>query len=340
MRAIGYHRSLPITEPDSLMDLELPEPSPGERELLVRVGAVAVNPIDFKIRRRRSGTDTTPVVLGWDACGVVEAVGAGCQLFKPGERVFYAGSIDRPGCNSERHVVDERLVGHAPATCDDQDAAALPLTAITAWESLFDRLHISRDPAQRPGRLLVIGGAGGVGSIALQLAARLTGCDIIATASRPEGHDWCRSMGAKLVIDHRGDLIAQLAAHDISAVEYILLLNATDQHFPTVAKLIAPQGHICALVDSTAPLDMNLLKPKSASFSWEFMSTRPMHHTADMQVQHDILEEIARLMDAGVLRRTTGARLGVINAANLRRAHQRLENGLAMGKLVLNGWGG
>lgn len=338
MRAIGYHHSLPISDPASLLDLELPDPLAGERELLVRVRAVSVNPIDTKIRRRRSGSPAAPVVLGWDACGVVEAVGPGCRLFQPGERVFYSGSVDRPGCDSELHVVDERLVGHAPAAFDDQDAAALPLTAITAWEALFDRLRIPRNRAVQAGRLLIIGGAGGVGSIAIQLAALLTGCEVIATASRPEGHDWCRGMGARLVVDHRGDLVAQLAAHDITQVEHVLLLNATDQHFPTVARLIAPHGHICAITDSAQPLDMNLLKPKSASFSWEFMSTRPMHRTADMQCHHDILEDVAHLADAGRLRRTTGTRLGPITAANLRRAHQRLENGITIGKLVLSGW--
>lgn len=338
MRAIGYHQSLPATDPACLLDLDLPMPVPGERDLRVRVSAVSVNPVDTKIRRRKAGTPDAPVVLGWDACGIVDAVGAACRRFKPGDRVFYSGSVDRSGCNCEYHLIDEDLAALAPTTFDDQDAAALPLTGITAGEALFDRLRIPCDPTVKPGRLLVIGGAGGVGSIALQLARELTGCDIIATASRPEGHDWCRSMGAHQVMDHRGDLPAQLAAAGITAVEYVLILAATDQHFPTAAKLIAPQGTICAIVDSAQPLDMNLLKPKSATFVWEFMSTRPMFRTPDCSRQHELLERIADLADAGRLRRTARVRLGAINAANLRRAHQRLEGGTAMGKLVLGGW--
>lgn len=338
MKAIGLTRYLPITDPQSLQDVEIDKPTPTGHDLLVNIEAIAVNPVDTKVRAPKAQVEPKPRVLGWDAAGTVAAVGPDVTLFKVGDPVYYAGSITRPGTNAELHLVDERIVGHKPASLDFANAAALPLTAITAWEALFDRLGISPKGDHAGRSVLIIGGAGGVGSIGIQLAKVLAGLTVIATASRPESQAWCRKLGADHTVDHRGDLLAQLKALGFAEVDYILCFNDTDGHFPAMAELVAPQGKICTIVENARPLPVELLKSKSATFVWEFMFTRAMFGTPDMIAQHRLLNEVARLVDAGRLQTTLGENLGRINAENLRRAHAMLEGGRTIGKLVLEGF--
>jgi zinc-binding alcohol dehydrogenase family protein len=336
MKAIAYQNPLPIADPLSLQDVDLPEPQPGARDLLVQVGAIAVNPVDTKMRMRSSPAAGQWAVLGWDAAGTVRAVGPQVSLFKPGDRVWYAGAIHRPGANSELHLVDERIAALAPRSLSDAEAAALPLTAITAWEMLFDRLCVPRDANDA---LLVIGAAGGVGSILVQLARQLTGLTVIGTASRPQTQTWVRDLGAHHVVDHSRPLAAQLQAAGLPAPRYVVSLTQTDQHFAQIAELIAPQGRF-GLIDDPAPgsLDVTLLKRKAVSLHWGLMFTRSLFETPDMVEQHRLLSEVARRVDAGTLRTTVGEHFGAINAANLRRAHAHLESGQARGKIVLEGF--
>ena len=338
MKAIGLTKYLPITDDNALMDLELPRPKPQGRDLLVSVRAISVNPVDTKVRAPKEGLEDPPRILGWDAAGVVEAVGPDASLFTPGDEVYYAGSITRPGTNSEFHVVDERIVGKKPESLGFAEAAALPLTSITAWEALFDRMGVSRDGASEGQSLLVIGGAGGVGSIAIQIAKKVAQLEVITTASRDESRDWCLDLGADHVVNHREDIAAQLEAIGHGQVDYVLCLNNTDSHWNTMAQVVAPQGHICSIVETSAPVDLRLLMQKAATFSWELMFTRPMFETPDMIEQHHLLNEVARLVDAGEVRTTTGEVVGAIHAENLRKAHAQIESGRAIGKLVLEGW--
>lgn len=336
MRAVALTQYLPINHPESLFDIELPKPAaPQGRDLLVRISAIAVNPVDYKVRAPKDKVESSPRILGWDAVGIVEAVGSDCRLFQPGDRVYYAGDITRPGCNAEYQLVDERIVGRAPASLDDAQAAALPLTAITAWEALFDRLAIHRDGSAAGKTLLIIGGAGGVGSIAIQLA-KLAGLRVVATASRPESADWCRALGADVVVEHGAALLAAAKAH--GPYPYIFCTSDTDSYFAAMSELVAPQGKIVTIVEASQPHPIELLKAKSASLHWEMMFTRSMFQTEDMQAQHALLNEVAALIDAGQLRTTLGEVLGTINAANLRRAHAQLEAGRTIGKLVMAGF--
>jgi zinc-binding alcohol dehydrogenase family protein len=336
MKAVGYRKSLPVSDPDCLVDFELPAPSPGPRDLVVDVRAVSVNPVDFKVRLRAAPDPGATNILGFDAAGVVEAVGNAAVLFKPGDPVFYAGSIARPGSNAERQLVDERIVGHKPKVLSFAEAAALPLTAITAWELLFDRLGIV--PGKRPsGHLLIIGGAGGVGSILIQLARRLTGLVVIATASRPETAQWCRDLGAHHTIDHSKPLPQELRRIGIAQVEFLASLTASERHFPEFFDLMKPQGKL-ALIDDPKSLDITPLKRKSISVHWELMFTRPLFETEDMIAQHHLLDDVAALVDAGVIRTTLAEHFGPITAANLRKAHALLETGTAKGKIVLEGF--
>ncbi|KWH16095.1 NADPH:quinone reductase [Burkholderia territorii] len=338
MKAVGLTRYLPVDDPQALVDVELPQPVPGPRDLLVKVEAISVNPVDTKVRAPKPQVEETPRVLGWDAAGTVVAVGAEVTMFRPGDEVFYAGSITRAGANSEFHTVDERIAAIKPRSLDFAASAALPLTALTAWEALFDRLRVSPQGADAGKSVLIIGGAGGVGSIAIQLAKTLGKLRVIATASRPASAEWVRSLGADDVVDHFGDLPAQLREIGHANVDYVLIFNDTDRHFPAAAEIIRPQGGICTIVENDKPIPVELLKAKSAAFHWEFMFTRAMFETPDMIEQHKILSEVARLVDGGTLRTTLGEQLGPINAANLRRAHQLLEAGRAIGKLVLSGF--
>ena len=333
MKAVVRHAPLPIDDPASLQDTTLPDPGPGPRDLLVRVEAVSVNPVDTKVRRNAPADG--PKVLGWDAAGVVEAVGADVTLFQPGDRVWYAGDLTRPGSNAERQVVDARIAGRMPATLDFAQAAALPLTAITAWELLFDRLSVEADTT---GTLLVVGAAGGVGSILVQLARQLTRLTVVGTASRPETREWVRGLGAHHVIDHARPLTEGLKAAGVPSVAYVASLTHTDAHYAEIVAALAPQGKLALIDDPAAPLDLMALKRKSASIHWEFMFTRSMFQTPDIQAQHDLLQRVAALVDAGTLRTTVGERFGTINAANLRRAHALLESGRARGKIVLAGF--
>lgn len=339
MKAVGYTRSLPASHPDALLDITLPEPVPDAHDLLVDVRAISVNPVDTKVRRNSAPAEGEPKVLGWDACGIVLAVGNAVSRFRPGDRVWYAGSILRPGCNSERHLVDERIAGHMPASLSFAEAAALPLTAITAWELLFDRLQITRGSCgQSPDQsLLIIGAGGGVGSVLTQLARQLTGLTVIATASRPETQQWVRDLGAHHVIDHRQPLSRELLRIGHPQVTHVASLTATHEHFEETVTSLAPQGRL-ALIDDPEPIDIRLLKRKSLSLHWELMFTRAIFATADMVRQHEILEEVATLIDAGTLRTTVTAHFGTINAANLCRAHALLESGQSRGKIVLEGF--
>lgn len=310
-------------------EVDLPKPVPGPRDLLVKVEAISVNPVDYK--QRKVGGDK-PRVLGWDAAGKVEAVGAEVTLFKPGDEVYYAGDITRPGANSEFHLVDERIAGRKPKSLDFAQAAAIPLTAITAWEAFFDRMKVQRDRT-----LLIIGGAGGVGSIGIQLA-RLAGLKVIATASRPASIAWVKELGADEVIDHRKPLRAQVEALGLQHVDYLANFNDLDPHWAAMGDLIAPQGALVAIVANREPLAMDAIRSKSATLCWELMFTRPRFQTPDMIEQHRLLNQVAEWLDAGKLRGTLKETLSPINTANLKRAHEKLESGTMIGKLVLKGW--
>jgi NADPH:quinone reductase len=306
-------------------DVELPKPSPSGRDLLVKVEAVSVNPVDYKQRKQATGSR----ILGWDAAGTVTAVGAQAELFKPGDAVYYAGDVTRPGCNSEFHLVDERIVGRKPKTLDFAQAAAMPLTSITAWEAFFDRMKV-----QSGKRILIISGAGGVGSIGIQLA-RQAGLHVIASASRPDSIAWVKSLGASEVVSHRQSLTAQIK----SPVDYIANFSGDlDTYWDAMAELVAPQGALVAIVGNTKPLQMDAVRMKSATVCWELMFTRPRFKTADMIEQHRLLNQVADWLDAGKLRCTLKETLSPINGANLRKAHERLESGTMIGKLVLKGW--
>lgn len=338
MRAVGYQQSLPIDQDASLMDVELPRPEPGPRDLLVEIKAVALNPVDTKVRMRAQAEPGGVKVLGFDAAGIVRGVGRDVALFREGDEVFYAGAITRQGTNAEFHVVDERLVGAKPKTLTFEEAAALPLTTLTAWETLFDRLDVKRPVRGAAHALLIVGGAGGVGSIAIQLARRLTDLTVIATASRPETQDWCRDLGAHHVIDHGKPLAAQVEALGLGAPAFAFSVTHTENHFAEIAKAIAPQGRFALIDDPTTPPDISLMKSKSVSIHWESMFTRSTFQTADMERQHEILNEASRLVDVGTIRTTLADVIGPINAANLKRAHALIESNRTRGKLVLSGF--
>ena len=341
MKAIGFYQYLPVEHPDSLVEVELPTPEPGARDLLVRVEAVSVNPVDTKVRARQEGVLTEPRIPGWDAAGVVETVGNEVSLFAAGDEVYYAGDITRPGCNSQYHLVDERIVGSKPTSLSFEQAAAMPLTTITAWEALFDRLGVDRLTSEDDHRrtVLIIGGAGGVGSIAIQLAKKVAGCNVIATASRSDSAQWCRKLGADEIIDHHkpfGEEIKRIGADE---VDYILCFNSTEMHIQNMADVIKPQGKICTIVETkdSRPVNINVFQGKSVGFMWELMFTRSMFKTPDMQAQHDLLNEAGRLLDEGLLKTTLTERNGPLTAENLRKAHGKIESGSMIGKLVLSG---
>ena len=314
---------------DSLVDMELPKPSPTGRDLLVKVEAVSVNPVDTK--QRKQGT-SAPRVLGWDAAGTIVGVGKDASLFKVGDEVFYAGDVTRAGCDSEFHLVDERIVGRKPRSLDFAQAAAIPLTAITAWEAFFDRLKVKRGST-----LLIIGGAGGVGSIGIQLA-KLAELKVIATASRPETIAWCKELGAPHTIDHRKPMRPQIEALGLKHVDYIANFNEVDEHWAAIGDLVAPQGGVVLIVSNKHPLNVDAIRAKSASLCFELMFTRARFQTPDMIEQHKLLNQVADWLDAGRLKGTLKETLSPINAANLRKAHAKLESGTMIGKLVLRGW--
>jgi zinc-binding alcohol dehydrogenase family protein len=337
MKAVGYQQPGAIDRADALIDIEIARPVPTGRDLLVEVQAIAVNPVDTKVRRSAAPPEGEYKVLGYDAVGIVRETGPEATLFHPGDAVWYAGAIDRPGSNAEFQLVDERLVGRKPASLSPADAAALPLTGITAWELLFDRLKVPLAGEGRPGTLLIVGAAGGVGSILIQLARQRTGLTVVGTASRPESRDWALALGAHHVIDHRQPFAPQIDALGVPPVDYAISLTHTDQHFAQLVEALAPQGKL-ALIDDPEPIDVRLMKRKSLSLHWELMFTRSLFHTADMDAQHRLLNALADLVDQGAIRSTVQAKLGPICAANLRKAHQLLESGKSVGKIVLEGF--
>lgn len=337
MRAVAYQSPHAISAETSLVDIELPTPVPTGRDLLVEIRAISVNPVDTKVR---SGVAADPghyKVLGWDAAGVVSAVGPDVSFFKPGDEVFYAGAINRQGTNAEFHLVDERIVGRKPASLGFDAAAALPLTSITAWEALFDRLEVARPVVGAANAIVIIGGAGGVGSIAIQLAKKRSNLIVIATASRPETQAWCRELGADHIIDHSKPLAAQVEALGIGAPAFVFSTTNTERHMGEIAQLIAPQGRF-ALIDDPKGLDVMPLKRKSVSLHWELMFTRSLFGTPDMVEQHNLLNQVSDMVDAGTIRSTMAEGFGTINAVNLKRAHAFIESGRARGKVVLSGF--
>lgn len=338
MKAIALTRYLPISDPESLQDVELPKPVASGHDVLIRVEAVSVNPVDTKIRSPKPQVEAEPKVLGYDAAGVVEAAGEKVTLFKPGDEIYYAGDVTRSGSNAQFQLVDERLIGRKPATLDFAQAAALPLTTITAWELLFERMPFSIDMENNMRTLLVVAGAGGVGSIAIQLA-RHAGFTVIATASRKETIDWCESLGAHHVIDHRQPLQAQLSALGHEQVDVVLNLVDPSPYWEAIGEILAPQGHVGLIVEPSNPLNIgDPYKAKCIGIHWEMMFARARFKTADMIEQHRLLNRVASMVDAGELRTTHTETVGAINAVNLRETHRRLESGTTIGKLVLAGW--
>jgi len=336
MKAVALTRYLPIDNPESFMDVDLPKPVPEGRDLLVAVRAVSVNPVDTKVRAPKDTVEETPRVLGWDAAGIVEAVGPGVTLFKPGDEVFYAGDITRAGSNSEYQLIDERIVGLKPKTLGFAEAAALPLTTLTAYESFFDRLGIDRNGGSAGESILIIGTGGGVGSIGIQLA-KAAGLKIIATASRPETSAWVTELGADHVVNHREDMIAQVRAIGFDTVDHIAIFNDM-RHWEAAVELIRPQGGIVTIDDTNLPMPMDKMKMKAASLHWEFMFARAMFQTPDMIEQHNLLTYVAGEIDAGRIRTTLDTVLSPINAENMRKAHALIETGTAKGKIVLEGY--
>jgi zinc-binding alcohol dehydrogenase family protein len=337
MKAVGYKESLPVDAAEALIDFEAPKPEPRGRDIRVAVKAISVNPVDYKVRKRAAPPAGETKILGYDAAGIVDAVGPDVSLFKVGDEVFYAGSIQRQGTNSEFHLVDERIVGNKPRTLSFAEAAALPLTSITAWELLFDRLGAVPGKSVDPRTLLITGGAGGVGSILIQLARRLTGLTVVATATRPESQQWCLDLGAQAVIDHAKPIKEQIEKLKVPPVALVASLTFTDQHYKAIAELMAPQGKF-GLIDDPGEFNVSVFKGKAISIHWESMFTRSSFQTSDMIGQHMLLNDVADLIDKGVLRTTLDQTFGTINAANLKRAHALLESGKSRGKIVLEGW--
>ena len=335
MKAVGFKTSLPISDSNSFIEFETEKPTPKDHELLVKIKAIAINPVDFKIRQN-SAKDTVleqPKIIGWDATGIVEAIGENVALFKVGDEVYYAGDITKPGCNAEFQVIDERIAGNKPKSLSHEAAAAIPLTALTAWEILFDRIRISAEK-DKGKTLLIIGGAGGVGSIAIQLAKKMANLKVIATASRPETIEWCKQMGADVVVNHK-NLLEEVRNAGFQFLDFIVDFVDTNSYWDVMAELIKPQGHIASITGSASPVALNKLKTKSASFSWEFMYTRSTFQTEDMIEQHHILNKVANLLDEGVLVNTLTQTLHGLSAESLKQAHQQLESGTTIGKLAI-----
>lgn len=335
MKAIGFKTSLPIENPESFIEFEAVKPIPGPHDLLVKIDAISVNPVDFKIRQN-SAKDTvleTPKIIGWDAVGIVQAVGQDVTLFEVGDPVYYAGDITKQGSNAEYQIIDERIVGRKPKSLTVEEAAVIPLTALTAWEILFDRIRITADK-DKGKSILIIGGAGGVGSIAIQLAKKIAGLTVIATASRSETIAWCKQQGADFVVDHK-DLISSVREAGFEYVDFILDFVDTNSYWDIMVELIKPQGHIASITGSSDPVALTKLKSKSVSFSWELMYTRSMYQTEDMVEQHNILNIVADLLDDGILKTTLNTTLNGLTAENLKKAHELLESGRTIGKIAI-----
>jgi len=338
MRAIGFNQPQPITAETSLIDIELPVPEAKGRDLLVEIKAVSVNPVDTKVRASAPVEPGQHRILGYDAAGVVNAVGPDVKLFKPGDEVYYSGVINRPGTNAEFHLVDERIVGFKPKTLSFEEAAALPLTAITAYETLFHRMKVQDKVTGTWNAVLVIGGAGGVGSIAIQLLRELSDATVIGTGSRPETQGWIRDLGAHHVLDHSKPIAKQFAEMAIGAPAFVFSTTQTEQHVEDILELIAPQGRFGLIDDPKEPIDIRPFKRKALSIHWEIMFARPLFQTADMIEQHKILNHVAELVDAKKIRTTLSEMVGPINAENLKKAHAMIESGRTRGKIVLSGF--
>ena len=342
MKAIGYTKSLPINDPESLTDIELPQPVATGHDLLVKVKAIAVNPVDYKIRLRVAADDGNYKVIGWDAVGEVVATGEAVTQFQPGDAVYYAGDLNRQGSNAEYQLVDERIVGNKPRSLSEAEAAALPLTTITAWELLFEHLTIKQQAPDSKEKsdevILVVGAAGGVGSILIQIAKAITGATIIATASRESSQAWVKKLGADYFVDHTKPLLPQIEALGFKQVTHIASLNGTGSYFETYTDLLAPFGKIAMIDDPVEPLDVMKLKFKSQSLHIEFMFARSMFNASDKDEQGHLLNRVADLVDQGYIQTTSGKNLGTINAENLKAAHEELESGKAIGKIVLEGF--
>ncbi|MBO9589591.1 zinc-binding alcohol dehydrogenase family protein [Devosia sp.] len=337
MKAVGYTIAGPIDRAEALVDIEIDRPRAEGHDILVEVAAVSVNPVDAKVRQGSNAADGQWKVLGWDAVGRVVEIGDAVTGFKPGDKVYYSGSIARAGANSQFHLVDERIVGRKPNTLSNAEAAALPLTAITAWEMLFDRLDVRKPVAGAANAILIVGGAGGVGSITIQLVRALTDLTVIATASRPETSQWVRDLGAHHVIDHSKPLAEQVEALGIGAPAFVFSTTETQRHLGEIIKLIAPQGRF-GLIDDPETLDVLPFKRKAVSTHWELMFTRSLFGTSDMDEQGKLLNAVAALIDEGKVRTTVSEVLRPINAESLRKAHSLIETGKAKGKIVLEGF--
>ena len=335
MKAIGFKTSLAITEAESFIEFETPIPVPTGRDILVKIEAIAVNPVDYKIRQNslKDKVQDSPKIIGWDAIGTVESVGSEVGFFKPGDKVFYAGDIMKPGSNQEYQFVDERIVGKAPKKISIAQAAAMPLTSLTAWELLFDRMRLSQE-RDKGKSILIIAGAGGMGSIAIQMAKKLLGLTVIATASRPDTIEWCKKMGADYVVDHR-ELLPEMEKIGFPQVDFILDFFNVNQYWDAFVQLIKPQGQIGSISDPAEPVNLRQLKSKSVSFHWELMFTRSMFQTDDMGEQHKILSNVADLLDEGTLESTLQTTLKGCTVENLKEAHRLLESNKTIGKLVI-----
>ncbi|MBP1843755.1 zinc-binding alcohol dehydrogenase family protein [Rhizobium petrolearium] len=338
MRAVGFNTPQPVTAETSLLDIELPVPEAKGRDLLVEIKAVSVNPVDTKVRASATVEAGQYRVLGYDAAGIVKTVGPDVKLFKPGDEVYYAGAINRPGTNAEFHLVDERIAGFKPKTLSFEEAAALPLTTITAYEALFHRMKVQDKVAGAWNAVLIIGGAGGVGSIAIQLLRELSDVTVIGTGSRPETQQWIKELGAHHVLDHSKPMTKQLAEMAIGAPAFVFSTTHTDQHIKDIIELIAPQGRFSLIDDPKEPMDLRPFKSKALSIHWEMMFARPVWQTADMIEQHKLLNHVAELVDAKKIRTTLSEVLGTISAANLKKAHAMIESNRTKGKLVLSGF--
>lgn len=336
MKAVAFTQYLPIQQTASFLDVDLPMPVVSGRDVLVAVHAVAVNPVDVKVRAPKDKVETTPRVIGWDASGIVHAVGPEVRLFKVGDPVYYSGDITRSGSNAQFQLVDERIVGHKPASLSHAEAAALPLTSITAYEAFFDRLQIDRHGQHQGKTILIIGAGGGVGSIGIQLA-KWAGLKVIATASRPESSTWVKQLGADFVVNHHHSLAEQVRALGMQYVDYVAIFNDM-RHWNAAVELIRPQGKIVTIDDTNQAMPMDGMKMKAASLHWEFMFARSMHQTEDMIEQHHLLNFVAQEIDAGRIRTTLSETLRPINAANMRQAHALIERGNTLGKIVLEGF--
>jgi NADPH2:quinone reductase len=335
MKAIGFKTSLPISDPNSFIEFEIDTPIATGRDLLVKIQAISVNPVDYKIRQNSAKNTLleTPKIIGWDAVGIVEAVGEAIELFKVGDALYYAGDLTKPGCNATYQLVDERIVGRKPKNLTNEAAAALPLTSLTAWEILFDRMRIQKE-TDAGKSILIIGGAGGVGSIAIQLAKKIAGLKVIATASRPESIAWCKERGADVVVNHK-NLVEEVRNAGFKYVDFIVDFVDNNAYWPMMAELIKPQGHIASITGSSEPVALNMLKNKSVTFSWELMYTRSMFQTEDMIEQHNILNKIADLIEAGTITSTLQTTLTGFITENLKKAHALLESGKTIGKVVI-----